>query len=38
MGTVGVHREIDLSAENVVEKRAPRFTGAKLFVNPRGRR
>jgi hypothetical protein len=38
VGTVGVHREVDLSAENVVEKRAPRFTAANSFVNPRSRR
>jgi hypothetical protein len=32
-----VHEEVDPSAENVVEKVAPRFTVVKAFVNPRGR-
>jgi hypothetical protein len=38
VGTIGVHRQGDLSAANVMEKVAPRFTGANLFVNPRGAR
>jgi hypothetical protein len=38
VGTIGVHEEVDLSAENGVGKAAPRFTAANSFVNPRGRR
>jgi hypothetical protein len=38
MGTIGVHDEVDPLAADVLEKRGPRFTGGKHFVNPRGRR
>ena len=38
VGAIGMHREVDPLAQNVVEKAAPRFTGANPFVNPRGRR
>jgi len=38
MGAIDVHEKVDPCAEDVVEKRGPRFTGGKLFVNPRGRR
>jgi hypothetical protein len=37
VGAIGVHQEVDLSAENCGEKRAPRFDAGKAFVNPRGR-
>jgi hypothetical protein len=39
VGAIGVHDEFGSArAENCGEKRAPRFNGGKLFVNPRGRR
>jgi hypothetical protein len=38
MGTIGVHDQVGSLAKNCGEKRAPRFTGTKLFVNPRGHR
>jgi hypothetical protein len=38
MGTIGVHQEVGLLAENAVENGAPRFTGGKAFVNPASRR
>jgi hypothetical protein len=38
MGSIGVHDQVGPLAADVRENRGPRFTGAKLFVNPRGRR
>jgi hypothetical protein len=37
VGAIGVHNQVGSFGENFVEKVAPRFTGANLFVNPRGR-
>jgi hypothetical protein len=36
MGTIDVHDEVGSLAQNLVEKRAPRFTVSSLFVNPPG--
>jgi hypothetical protein len=37
VGTIGVHDQVGSLRGNFVEKVAPRFTAANLFVNPRGR-